>query len=92
MHFDLPAASWPTHELFFSVHLPRVFDYAWTGGSLEPAPSAPNAAYSYRVPLPGKTLHFRQVLIDVSAPDLDLDYEVDLEGHYFEDGRQVAQH
>jgi len=89
MHFDLPAVSWPTHELFLSMHLPRVFDYAWAGGSLEPRASAPKAEYSYRVPLPGKTLHFHQVLIDASAPDLDLDYEVDLEGHYFQEGRQV---
>jgi hypothetical protein len=89
MHFDLPAVSWPTHELFLSVHLPRVFDYAWAGGSLEPGTRAPTAEYSYRVPLPGKTLHFHQVLIDRSAPDLDLDYEVDLEGHYFQEGRQV---
>ena len=89
MHFDLPAASWPTHELFLSLHLPRVFDYAWAGGSLEPLANAPRAAYSYRVPLPGKPFHFHQVLIDASAPDLDLDYEVDLEGHYFQEGRQV---
>jgi hypothetical protein len=87
MHFDLPALSWPTHELFLTVHLPRVFDYAWAGGSLEPRASAPKAEYSYRVPLPGKTLNFHQVLIETSAPDLDLNYEVDLEGHYFRQGR-----
>ena len=91
MHFELPAVSWPTHELFLSVHLPRVFEYEWAGGSLEPRKSTPKAEYSYRLPLPGKTLHFHQVLIDASAPDLDLDYEVDLEGNYFQEGRQVRE-
>jgi hypothetical protein len=84
MHFDLPAPSWPTHELFLTTHLPRVFDYAWAGGSLEPSMTAPRTEYSYRLPLPGKPLHFHQVLIDTSAPDLDLEYEVDLTGHYFQ--------
>jgi hypothetical protein len=90
MHFDLPAVSWPTHELFFTVNLPGVFDYTWAGGSLAPSDEAPKARYSYRVPLPGEPLHFHQYLIDQSAPDLDLDYEVDLDGSYFHEGRQAG--
>jgi len=89
LHFDLPAVSWPTHELFLTAHLPRVFDYEWAGGSLEPQSDAPRAEYSYRVPQPGKALHFHQFLIDAIAPDLDLDYEVNLDGHYFREGRRI---
>ncbi len=87
LRFELPRVSWPTHELYLSLHLPRVFDYEWAGGSLEPASGNPRVKFSYEVPLPGKPLHFRQVLISRTAPDLDLDYEVDLDGHTFHAGR-----
>lgn len=81
--FELPAASWPTHELFLDLHLPQVFNYEWTGGSLSPVPSTPHASYSYRLPLPGKRVSVHQVLIAASNPSVTLSYAVDLEGHYF---------
>lgn len=87
LHFDLPRVSWPTHELFLTLHLPPVFDYRWAGGSLEPRSGAPAASYSYRIPEPGRELHFHQMLIGASAPDLDIDYEVNLQGNYFRDTR-----
>jgi hypothetical protein len=90
LRFELPTASWPVHELFYTLHLPRVFDYRWTGGSLEPAESSPAAGFSYRVPLPGRSLHLHQVLIADSSPDVTLDYAVNLDGHYFQDPSQSA--
>jgi len=90
LRFELPTASWPVHELFYTLHLPRVFDYRWTGGSLEPAKSSPPASFSYRVPLPGRPLHLHQVLIADSAADVTLDYAVNLDGHYFKDPSQGA--
>jgi hypothetical protein len=90
LRFELPTASWPVHELFYTLHLPRVFDYRWTGGSLEPAKSSPPASFSYRVPLPGRPLHLHQVLIADSAADVTLDYAVNLDGHYFKDPNQGA--
>jgi hypothetical protein len=89
LRFELPRVSWPTHELFLTLHLPRVFDYAWTGGSLEPGGACPAVSYSYRLPQPGTALHFHQVLIAESAPDLALDYAVNLDGHYFVDSRRT---
>jgi len=90
LHFELPRISWPTHELFFTLHLPTVFDYDWTGGSLEPSSKTPRAPYRYQVPQPGRALHFHQYLISESAPDLALSYTVNLDGHYFTDSRREA--
>ncbi len=81
--FELPAVSWPTHELFLDLHLPQVFNYEWTGGSLSPIAHTPGADYSYSLPLPGKKVSVHQVLISRSKPGVTLSYAVDLEGHYF---------
>ena len=52
------------------VHLPQVFNYRWSGGSLSPAEASPQVQYAYDVPLPGKKLSFHQPLISSSAPNV----------------------
>jgi hypothetical protein len=79
----LPRVTWPINELFLSVHLPQVFNYNWSGGSLSPVAEVPAVSYTYDVPVPGKSLAFHQHLISASAPNVTLDYAVDLEGHYY---------
>ena len=79
----LPRVAWPINELFLSVHLPQVFNYNWSGGSLSPVGEVPTVSYTYDVPLPGKALAFHQHLISASAPNVTLAYAVDLEGHYY---------
>ncbi len=79
----LPKVSWPINQLYLDLHLPQVFNYSWSGGSLSPIDTAPKANYSYDVPLPGKKLSFHQYLISSSRPTINLEYAVDLEGHYY---------
>lgn len=81
----LPSASWPVREWICALHLPEVFDYSWTGGSLVAAESpAPDASlFTYQVPTPGRTSIWRQQLVFERAPDLRLGYTVQLEGAYF---------
>jgi hypothetical protein len=79
LHLVLPAASWPTSELHLALHLPQVFDYTWSGGSLSPVESAPPMEFTYEVPQPGKRLIFHQYLIARSRPDVTLEYSVDLD-------------
>jgi hypothetical protein len=79
----LPKVSWPVNELFLDLHLPQVFNYEWSGGSLSPVAEAPAVDFTYELPLPGKKLSFHQHLIAASAPNVTLDYAVDLEGHYY---------
>jgi hypothetical protein len=83
LDFGFPVISWPVHELFVSLHLPDVFNYVWTSGSLEPIESAPTASFSHTIPLPGKSMSFHQFLVASSSPRLNLAYTVDLEGQYF---------
>ena len=83
LELTLPRVAWPIHELFLSLHLPQVFNYVWSGGSLSPVDAAPAVSYTYDVPLPGKSLAFHQHLISASAPNVTLGYAVDLEGHYY---------
>ncbi len=87
----LPRPSWRTNELRLSAHLPAVFDYRWTSGTLSPmdAPvdASPAIAYVHDIPTPGKQLHFRQFLVHRTTPTLTLDYTVALDGHYFEGTR-----
>ena len=64
----LPMALWRINELFVSTHLPGVFDYAWTGGSLSPAPGV---EFSYDIPTPGKRAGFHQFLTTQIAADAD---------------------
>lgn len=84
LRLALPRVSWPVHELYLDLHLPAVFNYAWAGGSLAPVDASPAVRYTYEVPLPGRKLSLHQHLITSSAPDVTLEYAVDLEGHYFE--------
>jgi hypothetical protein len=82
--WTLPSVSWPVHELFVDLHLPAVFAYHWRGGSLSPVETGPPAPeFSYRIPLPGRQLSFHQYLLARTAPDVQLDYAVALEGQYF---------
>jgi hypothetical protein len=83
LEFSLPRVSWPVNEIFLDVRIPAVFNYTWTGGSLAPVEDVPRADYSYRLPLPGKKLTFHQSLITSSAPNVSLEYAVDLEGRYY---------
>lgn len=80
---ELPRPSWRTNELYLSAHLPAVFDYAWTSGTLSPVDRSPEVSYVYEIPTPGKRLHFRQFLVHRSTPALTLEYAVSLDGHYF---------
>jgi hypothetical protein len=83
LEFVVPSVSWEVHELFLELHLPEVFNYTWTGGSLEPADVKLEAAYSYSVPTPGKRLLFHQYLVSEAAPRATLEYTIDLDGQYY---------
>ena len=82
-HFVLPSLSWGINQVQVSLHMPRVFNYRWSGGSLVPATDLGEVQYAHRIPTPGKSLGFRQQLVQ-GAPDLLLDYTVDLAGNYFD--------
>lgn len=80
---ELPAASWPIHEIALDLHLPPVFDYTWLDGSLSPASPGPEPDWSYELPEPGERLSFHELLVTRSAPRLTLGYDVDLTDAYF---------
>ncbi len=81
--FVLPSLSWGINQVRVSLHMPRVFNYRWTGGSLAPTSKIAEVQYAHQIPTPGKSLGFRQQLVQ-GAPGLYLDYTVDLAGHYFD--------
>jgi hypothetical protein len=83
LEFLAPKVSWPTHELFVTLHLPEVFTYAWTGGSLEPAEASPETTFTHHVPTPGRTLVFHQFLVATTTPAVDIAYAIDLDGRYY---------
>lgn len=83
LRFELPTLSWPMNELYLELHLPEVFEYTWTGGSLAPAGSSPVVAYAEELPSPGKRLDFHQYLIASSRPVATVHYAVDLAGKFF---------
>ncbi len=83
LDFVMPAVSWPTRELTLSLHLPDVFTYAWSGGSMEAYAGGPEPVFAYDVPTPGAASAWHQELIVRQAPTLRLDYTVDLEGAYY---------
>jgi hypothetical protein len=83
LDFEMPAVSWPTRELACSLHLPEVFNYAWSGGSMEAYDGASEAVFAYDVPTPGKVTRWHQELVVTDAPSLRLRYDVDLEGAYY---------
>ena len=83
LEIALPRPAWPTSELTLDVHLPEVFEYAWSGGSLSPAEGGDVGTYVYEIPEPGRRLRFHQYLLRSRRPDVSLKYTVDLTGHYF---------
>jgi hypothetical protein len=82
LSYAFPAATWRTNEVWVTLHLPDVFNYTWTGGSLAAVGAAPDTAFTHAIPTPGKTVHARQLLVH-EAPTLRLSYDVSLEGSYF---------
>ena len=83
---ELPSASWRTNELYLTAHLPTVFEYAWSNGTLSPVEHAPKVKYVYDIPTPGRRLTFKQFLVHESTPLVNLGYDVSLDGHYFKAG------
>jgi hypothetical protein len=82
LRFDLPALSWPVDRFQVRLHLPAVFNYAWTGGSLAPAAETAWPEFTHAIPTPGKALVLAQELA-IAAPSAEVRYTVDLEGQYF---------
>jgi len=83
LDFTMPTVSWPTRELACSLHLPEVFNYTWSGGSMEAYAAGPEAVFAYDVPTPGRVTSWHQELVISAAPTLRVDYDVDLEGAYY---------
>jgi hypothetical protein len=82
----LPGVSWPVRDWLCEVHLPEVYDYAWSGGSLVAADAGAAVsadAFSYRVPTPGEASTWHQQLVLSDPPTLRLAYTVDLAGAYY---------
>ncbi|MDY0062539.1 MAG: hypothetical protein RBU45_22185 [Myxococcota bacterium] len=82
----LPALSWPVHELQCTTHLPEVFEWRRSGGSLEQLEERRPAEFTHPLPEPGRLLVFGQQLVVGSAPTLRLRYTIDLQGQYFRPG------
>jgi len=80
--YEFPTPSWRTNQLWVTLHLPDVFTYAWSGGSLAPGADAPSPSFSLELPTPGRVVVAKQQLV-ASAPELRLAYAVDLANHYF---------
>lgn len=74
-----PRVSWPVSRWTTEAVLPKVFTWARRGGSMEQLGVESEA----RGEVPGKALFFTQHLIAASAPDVALDYSVDIRGSYF---------
>jgi hypothetical protein len=83
LEFTVPRASWPTHEVYLECHLPKVFNYRCSGGSMAAAPQAEPVDYTYSIPQPGKKISFHQNLVTIKAPTVRVEYAIDLEGNYF---------
>ncbi|MEO1368450.1 MAG: hypothetical protein AAFX50_14850, partial [Acidobacteriota bacterium] len=81
--FTLPQASWPINHFYARLHLPSVFDYRWSGGSLAPADGAPVAEFTETLPSPGDELVFHQPLVHGSRPTVRVAYDIELEGQIF---------
>jgi hypothetical protein len=81
--FKMPKVSWPIHELFLDIHLPDVFNYERSGGSMGYSDHSTDAVYTYGVPQPGKKLRFHQHLVTTTAPSVTVDYSINLEDKYF---------
>jgi hypothetical protein len=83
LRLELPRASWPIGEIAARARLPVVFDYRRAGGSMEQVEETSDRPQDPEAAVPGRLLHFRQHLVAASAPTVDLDYSVDLDGRYF---------
>ena len=79
----LPSVSWPINHVYARLHLPEVFTYRWSGGSLAPAEAVPKAELTYVLPTPGDELLFHQTLVHGSSPTLRVEYDIELEGQFF---------
>ena len=82
LDYRLPRASWGINDLFVTLHLPPVFTYKWTGGSLAEVPEVAEADYSYDIPTPGRKVHLHQQLV-FEAAHTQLSYTADLKGNYY---------
>jgi hypothetical protein len=83
LRFSVPQASWPINEMFLQLHLPSVFQYKRSGGSMEQTEVQPAVQFSEKIPTPGKELAFHQFLIASSSPAVQLAYDIELSGNYF---------
>jgi len=86
IRLQLPSSSWRINQLHVSLHLPDVYNYQWSAGSL--APTDQNAAinYHHQLPTPGKAIPLQQQLVH-GMPDVRLQYTVDLSNRYFDGSR-----
>ena len=80
--FTLPRPEWGQNDLFVTLHLPAVFEYRWSGGSLAAIEQAPDAEYAWRIPTPGRTVSLHQQLVSGFA-DARISYTVDLASSYY---------
>lgn len=80
--FTLPRPEWSQNDLFVTLHLPSVFEYRWSGGSLAAVEQAPDADYAWRIPTPGRTVSLHQQLVSGFA-DVRIAYTVDLASSYY---------
>jgi hypothetical protein len=81
--FAVPQPAWGVNDLFVTLHLPPVFEYRWTGGSLASAEQGVQAPpFAWDIPTPGKTLALRQQLVG-SVATAQVAYTVDLSTSYY---------
>ncbi len=83
MNFLLPKASWPILEIYFDLHLPKFFNYKHVTGTMEAKSDSLEVKYYYDIPESGTKLSFHQFLITTSAPDISLNYTVDITKKYY---------
>lgn len=83
LEFALPLPSWDVKEYFLETHLPQVFNYRRSAGSLSPVEESPAPDFTHQIPAPGKQQRFHQYLVSRSLPRVVLGYTVDLAGKYF---------
>ena len=82
LSFTLPQPQWGLNDLFVTLHLPSVFEYRWSGGSLAAVDEAPAVAYAWEIPTPGRTVSLHQQLVS-SFASVQVAYTVDLASSYY---------
>jgi hypothetical protein len=82
LSFTLPQPQWGLNDLFVTLHLPSVFEYRWSGGSLAAVDEAPSVAYAWEIPTPGRTVALHQQLVS-SFASVQVAYTVDLASSYY---------